>query len=244
MNEHSPNTVPRSGFLDMMGAGVLALAMHPAIVVAYMALVLALSFTDTWLLTALGGLQSGPDAGRDMILQYVAAFLAIQIVFVPFHSILDAFIMSVARLACRNEPVRARPVMEGIHRYVVRMFLMNVVSIAVLVFSVLCIPLILVAAFYLLFLTVYIVSEDVSVGEAFRKGTSTVFNRDSWFLQLYLLATLCSAMIMVGMQQGAGGSLGTSIKILGYIILVYVDLLVICTSFLLFRRMRSLKEHE
>jgi len=244
MNEHSPNTVPRSGFLDMMGAGVLALAMHPAIVVAYIALVLALSFTDIWLHTLVGGPLPGPDAGREIVLRYIAAGFAIQIVRVPFDSILDAGVLSAASLACRNERVSARLVMQGIYRYVTRMFLMNVVFITLFALSVLCPPLILVATYFIRFLTVYIVSEDVSVAVAFRKGASTVFNRDSWFLPLYLIATLCSVIVMFGIGQKGGNALGISIKVLGYILLIYVDLVVICTSFLLFRRMRSLKEHE
>lgn len=243
MDEHSSNAAGRSSFAGMLVAGVNAVAMHPAVVAGYMAAMLALIFSGSGLQTVLGGAQPEPDAGREIILRYVAAGLAIQIVFVPFHSILDAFILSAARLACRNERVRAGPVMEGIHRYVVRMFLMNVVSIAVILVCPTRV-LVLVAAFYLRFLTVYIVHEDVSVREAFRKGTSIMFNRDSWFMQLYLLATLCSAMIMIGMQEGAGGSFGTSIKVLGTVILVYVDLVVICTSFMLFSRVRKVEQGQ
>ena len=241
MNEHRSNAVWPSSFAGMLAAGVNAVATHPAVMVAYMAALLALSFSGSGLQTVLGGPPPGPDAGRDTILRYVAAGLAIQTVFVPFQSVLDACILSAARLACRNESVRAGSVMEGIQRYVVRMFLMNALSIALILVCPTQV-LVLVAAFYLRFLTVYIVYEDVSVGEAFRKGTSMMFNRNSWFMQLYLLATLCSTMVMIGMQEGAGGSLGTSIKVLGNVILVYVDLVVIYTSFMLFSRMRKMED--
>jgi hypothetical protein len=89
---------------------------------------------------------------------------------------------------------------------------------------------------------VYIVYEDISVGEAFRNGTSTVFNRNSWFMPLYLLATLCCAMVMIGVQEGAKSSFGPSIRVLGNVILVYVDLVVIYTSFMLFSRMKKMEE--
>ena len=67
-------------------------------------------------------------------------------------------------------------------------------------------------------------------------------NLDRLLVPLYLLATLCCAMIMIGVQEGAKSSFGPGIKVLGNVIFVYVDLVVIYTSFILFSRMRKMEE--
>jgi len=243
MVEREPGAVPSSSFLDVLTGAIHTLAMHPVVVLVYTVLLLILNVVTDSVHTLLAGPAPSSGASQEVVLRYVAALLLVLTARVPLDSLLDAGILTAVHAQCSGRRVGLGLLVQGTGRYAARMFIMNVVTLLVLTASLLffCLPMILVTGCYLRFISVYIVSEDVGVGEAFTTGTTTIVNPIARFLPLYLMGTAFIAFTSFGMADTGTDIRGMAITVLGNIIIAYVDLVIVCTSFLLLNRMRRIR---
>jgi len=238
MAEHDSDATSQMQFKDIILGAVYTIAGHPVLLVVYVGLALILFLAGKWVLLSLG------DPTAD--LRQVAALIAMLAARTPLDALIDAGALGALLAACRNEPITPELVVSSVYRFSTRMFVIGVVALVVYIagLMLICIPLILCAAWYLRFIAVYVVWADCSIGEAFRQGTSVVLKRQSWFVPVYLIATTFLAIINLSMAAAGEGVRGLNIDMLGNVIIVYVDLVVICTSIFLFNRMRNLEEHQ
>jgi len=238
MTEHETDATSQMQFKDIIIGAVYTIAEHPVLLVVYVGLALILSLAGRWVLLSLGG----PTAD----LRRVATLIAMLAARTPLDALIDAGALGSLLAAYRNERITPELVLNSVYKFGPRLFVIGVVALVVYIAGLMlfCIPLILCAAWYLRFIAVYVVWADCSVGESFREGTSVVLKPESWFMPVYLIATTFLAVIDLSMAVAGEGVRGLNIDMLGNVILVYVDLVVICTSFMLFNRMRNLEERR
>ncbi len=238
MSNHDSRAVSRSPFLDILITSVHTIALHPGLIVAYVALMMLIDVGDEWAFKALAG-DGGSTVRRS------AALMVLWTVETPFYALIDAALLSAIFAVCRGVKLSAGRIAGGTARFAARMFLINVILVCVLVLSrLVCLPAGLLAVRYLEFVAVYIVWADVSVSAAFRQSTAIVFDREARFAPLYYLGTALLVVVVFG-KVGAGvGIRGWTARILGDAVQGYADLIVRCASFFLYDRMQHIKEQQ
>jgi hypothetical protein len=223
----------------VLAAGIQTLALYPVTVLACIALMCALDQLTIGFHLLIGG-QLSPDASNAEVLHSFLTLTAVLASRVPLDAVIDAGILGAVHAACCGHRPRFRSTVQYVRMFWGRMFIINVIGLVLYVMSrFFCPPLILLAAFYLRFIAVYVVMENCEVGDAFANGTPVMTDRRSRIMPVYLLATLFLVLIVSFMNEPSLDVRKTAISILGDLILGYTDLVVVCTAFFLFNHARQ-----
>jgi len=225
---------------DVFTKGIYTLSLHPVAVLLCIVALCLLDQATTELHTMLAG-RPGPDLTIETMFRSFWILAAILAVRTPLDAVLDAIVLGSVYAACWGH----RPCVRSAFRYVrlfwSRMFIINVVVLIVFVITGwICIPLFMLAVLYLRFIAVYVVAQNVDVGNAVSRFAPVLSNPASRFLPLYLLATSFFLIIahFVNLPVLPGVS-GRVVSVLGDLILGYADLAVVCTAFYLLRHVQT-----
>jgi len=238
MDKYDSNGPQQSRLTDILTGSIDTIASHPVVAAVYIGLAAVFALTGDLILDSIGGSRQE--------FRYFAVYTLFLAARTPFDALVDAGVLSAILAGCRHERVTKRVILDGIHTFTARMFLIYVINLLIVVSSslLLCLPVPILAAWYFRFITVYTVLENATVADAFRTGTSVVLRRGSWFVYVYFVSTLILVLVAMGGELGRDSDISLGIDVLGQVILTYVDLVVICISFLLFSRARRLEARK